>query len=92
MKDMDKILRIKERFNITGRGIIYVVEMKNDTVIRIGDIFNDLSGNRYRLIGIEMFHRSLAEINKDYQEVGVRFELIDRKEVQGDLLFMDSTK
>ena len=39
-----------------------------------------------------MFHRSPAEINKDYQEVGVRFELIDRKEVQGDLLFMDSTK
>lgn len=89
---MDKICRIKKRFNITGCRFIYIVEINSDTVIRIGDIFKDLSGNRFRLIGIEMFHRSLAEINKDYQEVGVRFELIDRKEVQGDLLFMDSTK
>ena len=89
---MDKICRIKKRFNIAGCGFIYIVEINSDAVIRIGDIFKDLSGNRFRLIGIEMFHRSLAEINKDYQEVGVRFELIDRKEVQGDLLFMDSTK
>lgn len=62
---MDKILRIKERFNITGRGIIYVVEMKNDTVIRIGDVFEDLRGNRFRLSGIEMFRRTLEKMDGD---------------------------
>ena len=92
MKDMDKILRIKERFNITGRGIIYVVEMKNDTVIRIGDVFEDLRGNRFRLSGIEMFRRTLEKMDGDYQEIGVMFELIDKKEVQGNFLVMGRTK
>ena len=92
MKDMDKILRIKERFNITGRGIIYVVEMKNDTVIRIGDVFEDLRGNRFRLSGIEMFRRTLEKMDGDYQEIGLMFELIDKKEVQGNFLVMGRTK
>ncbi len=77
---------------ITGRGIIYVVEMKNDTVIRIGDVFEDLRGNRFRLSGIEMFRRILEKMDGDYQEIGVMFELIDKKEVQGSFLVKGKTK
>ena len=63
--------RIKDRFKITGRGIIYLIEMKSDVIIKIGDVFQDLNGNRFRLSGIEMFHRYLETMQHgEYCEIG----------------------
>ena len=79
---MGIILRIKDRFNITGRGKIYLIEMKSDAVIKIGDVFEDLTGNRFRISGIEMFDRYLETTQHgEYCEIGVMFDLVDKKEV-----------
>lgn len=40
---MNNILRIIDRFRITGRGIVYTVKHSKNTVIRINDIMKFLN-------------------------------------------------
>lgn len=44
---MSDVLRILDRFRITGRGIVYTVKRSKGAVIHMGDIFSDLKGNRF---------------------------------------------
>lgn len=52
---MAAILRIIDRFILTGRGTVYVAENCFHSDVRIGDRFFDLHGNRFEIKGIEMF-------------------------------------
>lgn len=58
---MGDILRILERFRITGRGVVYTVKKSEAANIYMGDVFTDLRGNRFEVSGIEMFRRKIPE-------------------------------
>ena len=58
---MRDVLRILERFRITGRGIVYTVKINKDAYIRMGDVLSDLRGNRFEVSGIKMFRRKIPE-------------------------------
>ena len=62
---MADILRIQERFNITGRGLVYTVKYNKGELIHVGDIFYDLQGHRFKVQGIEMFRRITEDIPWD---------------------------
>jgi hypothetical protein len=47
-----QLFEIKDRFNITGRGIVYMINNPEQVIIKINDIFFDQSGNRFKVKGI----------------------------------------
>ena len=58
---MGDVLRIIDRFKITGHGVIYTVKISKGTNVRMGDLLSDLRGNRFEVSGIEMFRRKIPE-------------------------------
>lgn len=89
---MADFLRIIDRFNITGRGSIYVVEHNKGAVIHIGDTYEDLRGNRFQIKGIEMFRRISNDRNFEDMPIGLMFEPIDKVEAHGNLLIKEQQK
>lgn len=86
------VLRITERFTITGRGVVYVVEMSKDATVRVGETYEDLRGNRFKIKGIEMFRKIPDERNMEDMPVGVLFELVDKVEALGNILVKEQQK
>lgn len=64
---MSGVYRIKDRFVIKGRGIVYIFIFKPNCrdILRIGDVLYDLRGNRFRIKGFEMF-RYISSDPEDY--------------------------
>ena len=58
---MGDVLRIIDRFKITGHGVIYTVKISKGASVRMGDLLSDLRGNRFEVSGIEMFRRKISE-------------------------------
>ena len=58
---MGDVLRIIDRFKITGHGVIYTVKISKGANVRMGDLLSDLRGNRFEVSGIEMFRRKIPE-------------------------------
>lgn len=58
---MGDVLRILDRFRITGHGIVYTVKINKGACIRMGDVLSDLRGNRFEVSGIEMCRRKMPE-------------------------------
>ena len=58
---MGDVLRILDRFRITGLGIVYTVKINKGACIRMGDVLSDLRGNRVEVSGIEMCRRKMPE-------------------------------
>lgn len=44
---MGDVLRIIDRFKITGHGVIYTVKISKGANVRMGDLLSDLRGNRF---------------------------------------------
>ncbi len=87
---MADVLRIVDKFVITGRGPVYMVKPGKDTVIRIDDTFYDLRGNKFVVKGIEMIRRMiLADVDIENLPVGLLFDMVDGVEVQGNILVGD---
>lgn len=86
---MATILRIYDKFEIAGRGNVYSI--KNETYpgsFKLGDVFFDLTGNRFKVTGIEMYRCSTSgEISPD--KSGIMLENIDNTEIQGQLLISE---
>lgn len=88
---MTTILRIYDKFQITGRGVIYSTKNENcPGTFCIGDIFYDLSGSRFKVTGIEMPQHKMTDHKWD--ENGIMLENLDGKEVQGSLLVNEPPK
>lgn len=87
---MGDILRILDRFRITGRGIVYTVKINKDACIRMGDILSDLKENRFEVSGIEMSRRKMSE-GKTLEDMplGLMFKQLDGVEVFGNILVRD---
>lgn len=87
---MADVLRIVDKFVITGIGTVYMVKHSKDAIIRVGDIFYDLRGNKFAVKGIEMFRRKiLADVDIENMPVGLLFDVVDGVEVHGNLLVGD---
>lgn len=89
---MADILRITDRFKITGRGTVYIIEKNRDAVIHIDDVYEDLRGNRFRVKGIEMSRRIPDGKSFEDMPIGLMFELVDRVEVYGNILVREQQK
>lgn len=86
---MADVLRILDRFHITGRGTVYLLKVNKDVPIHIGDVFFDLRGNQFKVKGIEMDRRFLADYNMKDTPIGILFETVSRKDVEGNILVRD---
>ncbi len=86
---MNDVLRILDRFYITGRGTVYTVKKFLHSNIRIGDLFYDLRGNRFKIKCIEMVSRIPSGKNLDELPLVLGFELIDGIEAEGNILVRD---
>ena len=87
---MGDVLRIVDRFKITGHGIVYTVKINKGACIRRGDILSDLRGNRFEVSGIEMFRRKIPE-GKTLEEMplGLMFKQLGGVEAFGNILVSD---
>lgn len=84
-----EVFRIIDRFIITGRGTVYMVDIRKGADMHIGDILLDLRGNHFKVKGIEMLRRILAEQSMEDMPVGLLFELMDGVEACGNILIRD---
>lgn len=83
---MADILRIQDRFMITGRGLVYTVTHNKGAIIHVEDLFYDLRGYRFKVKGIEMFNGRIADVPFDELPIGLLFDLVDGVEVSGNIL------
>ncbi len=88
---MPDVLRILERFNIAGRGTIYMIERTKAVKIHIGEIYEDLRGNHFRVTGMEMIRRMPNE-KTDYMTIGLLFAPVDGVEACGNILVKDQQR
>lgn len=86
---MSEVFRIIDRLKITGRGIVYTVEIPKGFTVRVGDILFDLRGNRFKVKGIEMFRRIPDGKLIEDMPVGLLFELLDKIEAAGNIMVRD---
>lgn len=66
--------------------MVYIVEKNVGAVIRIGDVLVDLRGNRFSVKAIEMVHRICDGKSIEEMPLGIMFELMDKVEVEGNML------
>lgn len=83
---MYEVFRIIDNFRITGRGMIYTIEICNGTIINIGDILVDLCGNHFKVKGVEMPKRISDGKSVGDMQIGLFFEMSDGVEVSGKIL------
>ncbi|MCD8019515.1 MAG: ATP-grasp domain-containing protein [Clostridiales bacterium] len=89
---MVEVLRIVDRIKIPARGTVYYIKVRKDSNIHIGDIFEDMRHNHFRIKGIEMFRKASDGKNRDYVFVGLLFELTDEVEAYGNILVKGQQK
>lgn len=84
---MGDVLRIIDRFKITGHGVIYIVKISKGANVRKGDLLSDLRGNRFEVSGIEMFRRKIPE-GKTFEDIplGLMLKQIDGVDPFGNIL------
>lgn len=83
---MADIFRILDKFNITGRGIVYTLNVSKDEILRIGDRLFDLRGNQFEVKGIEMICRKSSDPDGDDFPVGTLLARIGNSDVEGTIL------
>ncbi len=89
---MADILRIIERFKITDKDTIYTIETSRDADIRMGRVYEDLRGNRFKVKAVEMLERISNENPLVEMPLGLMFELIDEVEPYGNILVKEQPK
>ncbi len=84
---MGDVLRIIDRFKITGHGVVYTVKISKGANVRMGDLLSDLRGNRFEVSGIEMFRRKIPE-GKTFEDMpfGLMLKQIDGVDPFGNIL------
>ncbi len=83
---MAAVLRIIDRFRLTGVGTVYMIKTDKENTFYIGDIYQDLRGNHFKIKGIKMIRRMTSDVNFDELPIGVLFELMDGVEACGTIL------
>ncbi|PSL09425.1 uncharacterized protein DUF1871 [Fusobacterium naviforme] len=86
------VFRVIDRFNITGRGTVYTIQISKGAVLHMNDILCDLRGNRFAVKGFEMIRRIQTDITPEDWPVGIMFELLSGTEVCGNILVRDLAK
>ncbi len=82
------VYRIYDRFFISRRGPMYILDYELHSDINLGDILYDSKGNRFRAIGKEKSTSCFVEPTGNDPE-GVLFEMLDEKRAQGGVMIKD---
>lgn len=83
---MEYVVRIREKFKITGIGTVYMVDIRKGAAVHIGDILLDLRGNHFKIKAIEMIRRISNGESFEDMPVGLLFEPVDEVEVSGKIM------
>ena len=86
---MAKVFRILDRFQITGRGTVYMIKNDPDMSLHLEAILYDLKGHRFQIVGFEMFRYLISNIPFEELPVGILFRALDEVEAEGQI-FVDS--
>ncbi len=81
-----EVFRIFDRFKITGRGPVYMLQDYLVNNLKLDDILYDLQGNRFKVTGIEHFGCNLIGDYNRHMPVGVLFEKMDGIDAEGFIL------
>jgi len=83
---MEERLNIYDRFNVTGRGMLYMVDFPEKIIIRLGDEMCDNKGHRFKVKGMDM-GRKVPDIDGvDFIPLILWFENIDGVEIEEDTI------
>lgn len=83
---MAVVVRIKDRFRIEGRGIVYIVKAHEVGALYINDILYDLQGNSFRLTAIEMFRHTIVDVPFEQMDTGILLQPLNGTDVKGNIL------
>lgn len=83
---MAKVLRIQDRLEIAGRGMVYIVKPDKATAIHVGDLFYDLPGHRFKIKGIDALRGCFTDVPFDELPLALLLEPADGEEVAGNIL------
>ena len=86
---MADVFRIIDWFDITERGLIYIIKINEREILRIDDQLYDLHGNKFRIKGIEMSRKLSDDILLEELHVGIMFEPMSGVPAQGNILVRD---
>lgn len=86
---ISNVFRIIDWLNITGTGLIYIIRIDDNSILRIGDVLYDLQGNSFKVKGIEMFHTQFKDLEYGKDVVGIMFDSVDGIGVEGNILVRD---
>lgn len=83
---MGEVFRIVERFEIQGRGPIYMLKCSTEANLKLDDVLFDLQGNRFRVKGLEHMRFMISYVEPKDRPIGVLVELLDGREAEGKIL------
>ena len=86
---MGIVLRIIDRFNITGRGVVYTLKNYMEANLKMDDILYDLQGNQFRIKAFEMIHACFSNPDKKDIPLCVLLENLDETDVEGTILVQE---
>lgn len=87
---MGEIFRIVDRFQVTGRGTVYMIMLPEGVNIHLGDLLFDLKGNRFEVSGIEMIRRCTDyKLPVKEEPIGIMVKSINGVEAEGNILVRD---
>ena len=81
-----EVFRIYDRFNISGRGPVYLLQDYFVKNLKQEDILYDLQGHRFKVKGIEHFACNTIGDYERHLPAGVLFEKMDGEEAEGFIL------
>ncbi len=82
------VYRIHDRFYLSQRGPVYIIDYELYLAIGLGDILYDSDGNRFKVTGKECHTICFSEPTGNDPE-GVLFEMMDGKEAKGGVLIKE---
>ncbi len=83
------MLEITDRFNLTGIGLLYLIKRIPNVNYKVGDIFFDRNGNRFKVKAFPMVTYKRDGIPLSDLPVNVILENLSGIEVQGDIIASD---
>ena len=82
------VYRIHDRFYISKRGPVYMLDRVLVSTLKLNDIMYDSKHHCFKVSGIEHFIGQFL-IDNDDRPIGVLFEMIDGKAAQGGVMIKD---
>ena len=86
VKTMPVVVRIKDRFRLTDRGTVYIVQACECAELYADGVLYDLQGNSFRLTSVEMIQHTHVNSLFEQRNTGILLQPLDGTDVKGNIL------